>query len=81
VRVNAVSPGLISTSRIAELAVEQGTDPETLVRRIAEGLQIPLGRAGTADELAQLVAFLVSPAAGYIVGANIVVDGGAFPTV
>jgi NAD(P)-dependent dehydrogenase (short-subunit alcohol dehydrogenase family) len=81
VRVNAVSPGLISTSRVAELAAEQGTDPETLVRSIAEGLQIPLGRAGTADELAQLVAFLVSPAASYIVGTNIVVDGGAFPTV
>jgi NAD(P)-dependent dehydrogenase (short-subunit alcohol dehydrogenase family) len=81
VRVNTVSPGFISTSRIAELAAERGADPETLVRGIAQDLQIPLGRAGTADELAQLVAFLVSPAASYIVGTNIVVDGGAFPTV
>ncbi len=81
VRVNAVSPGLISTSRIIELAAEQGTDPETMTRGIAQDLQIPLGRAGTPEELAQLVTFLVSPGASYIVGTNILVDGGAFPTL
>lgn len=81
VRVNAVSPGLISTSRVTELAAEQGTDPDALTRRIAEDLKVPVGRAGTSEEMAQAIVFLLSPAAAYIVGANLIVDGGAFPTV
>lgn len=79
VRVNAVSPGLISTSRVTELAAEQG--PDALTRRIAEDLKVPVGRAGTSEEMAQAIVFLLSPAAAYIVGANLIVDGGAFPTV
>jgi NAD(P)-dependent dehydrogenase (short-subunit alcohol dehydrogenase family) len=81
IRVNVVSPGLISTSRIAELASEQGTDPESLTSQIAESLAIPLGRAGTAEEAAQLILFLVSPAASYLTGSQFMIDGGTFPTV
>jgi NAD(P)-dependent dehydrogenase (short-subunit alcohol dehydrogenase family) len=81
VRVNVVSPGFISTSRIAELAVEQDTDPETLTAQIASTMQIPLQRHGTPAEVAQLITFLVSPAASYLTGSHYTVDGGAFPTV
>ena len=81
IRVNVVSPGLISTSRVAELAAEQNTDPDTLTSQIAASMQIPLQRAGTAAEAAQLIRFLVSPAASYITGAQFSVDGGAFPTL
>jgi NAD(P)-dependent dehydrogenase (short-subunit alcohol dehydrogenase family) len=81
IRVNVVSPGLISTSRIAELASEQGTDPENLTSQIAESLAIPLGRAGTAEEAAQLILFLVSPAASYLTGSQFMIDGGTFPAV
>lgn len=81
VRVNAVSPGLIATSRASELAAEQGTDPDTFTRKLAEDLKIPAGRAGSGQETAQAIVFLLSPAAAYIIGANLTVDGGAFPTV
>jgi NAD(P)-dependent dehydrogenase (short-subunit alcohol dehydrogenase family) len=55
--------------------------PDALTRRIAEDLKVPVGRAGTSEEMAQAIVFLLSPAAAYIVGANLIVDGGAFPTV
>jgi NAD(P)-dependent dehydrogenase (short-subunit alcohol dehydrogenase family) len=41
----------------------------------------PLGRVGRVEELADLIAFLASPRAGFINGANIRVDGGVTPTV
>jgi NAD(P)-dependent dehydrogenase (short-subunit alcohol dehydrogenase family) len=81
VRVNVVSPGFISTSRIAELATEQKTDPDTITAQIAASLHIPLARAGTPEEAAQLILFLVSPAASYLTGTQFTIDGGAFPTV
>jgi NAD(P)-dependent dehydrogenase (short-subunit alcohol dehydrogenase family) len=81
VRVNVVSPGFISTSRITELAAEQDSTPDAITTEIAGSLQIPLGRAGTAEEAAQLILFLVSPAASYVTGTQFTIDGGAFPTV
>ncbi len=81
IRVNVVSPGFISTSRITEIAAERGADPAAVTEQIAESLQIPLGRAGTAQETAQLIAFLASDQASYLSGSIFTVDGGLFPTV
>ncbi len=67
VRVNAVAPGYITTDMTAEL-----TDAQR------EGLlvQTPLGRLGTPEDVAGAVAFLCSPAAAFITGATLSVDGG-----
>ena len=67
VTVNAVAPGLIDTELTSSLTAAQRQ------RLLAE---IPMGRAGTAEEVAQLVAFLCSNEAAYITGAVVVADGG-----
>jgi NAD(P)-dependent dehydrogenase (short-subunit alcohol dehydrogenase family) len=70
VRVNCVSPGLIETPLTAPLL----RDPE---RRAELGRRTPLGRPGTADEVASVVAFLCSDLAAYVTGVNLPVDGGS----
>jgi 3-oxoacyl-[acyl-carrier protein] reductase len=67
VRVNAVLPGLLSVGMAARL------DRRVLAERQR---QIPLRRFGTADEVAELVLFLASERASYIVGQAIAIDGG-----
>jgi 3-oxoacyl-[acyl-carrier protein] reductase len=67
VTANVVAPGFIETEMTAELG-------EALVKKYAE--QIPLGRMGSVDDVAGTVEFLAGPAAGYITGALIPVDGG-----
>lgn len=67
IRVNAVAPGFIATDMIAHL------DAETTAARLDA---IPLGRAGTADEVAEVIVFLCSEAARYVTGQVIGVDGG-----
>lgn len=63
IRVNCVSPGWILTDPAAETS---STD---------EG-QHPVGRVGTPPDIAEMVAYLASPKAGFVTGQNVVVDGG-----
>jgi 3-oxoacyl-[acyl-carrier protein] reductase len=68
VRVNAVSPGVIDTP-----FHEVFSTPEMIARFVAT---IPLGRIGTSQECANVIAFLASDAASYVVGETIDVNGG-----
>jgi len=75
--VNCVAPGYTRTGRVVELAAQtaarEDKAPEEIERRIMAG--IPLGRMGQPDEFAAVVAFLASPAASYVSGVTIPVDG------
>jgi NAD(P)-dependent dehydrogenase (short-subunit alcohol dehydrogenase family) len=89
VTVNAVSPGTIHSatldSRFREVAAERGlanSDAawEAIERAVLPLFaQVPVGRVGRLDEIADAIAFLVSPLAGYITGTNLRVDGGLSP--
>jgi 3-oxoacyl-[acyl-carrier protein] reductase len=76
--VNCVAPGYTRTDRVVELsqqsAAREGTTAEAVEQRIVSG--IPIGRMGDPKEFGDVVAFLASPAASYISGVTIPVDGG-----
>ncbi|SBT44212.1 SDR family oxidoreductase [Micromonospora auratinigra] len=74
VRVLSLLPGRIMTDRNKELFAATG-DPER-ARQEAEAA-IPLGRVGDPDEFGRVAAFLLSPAASYLTGVTVPVDGGA----
>lgn len=67
ITVNAVAPGFIETEMTTHL-------PEALRSRMLE--HVALGRIGTPEDVASVIAFLCTPAAGYITGQTLVVDGG-----
>jgi 3-oxoacyl-[acyl-carrier protein] reductase len=73
VRVNGLLPGRIATDRIREL---DAGNPRA--DRVAErNAGISLGRTGEPDEFGRVAAFVLSPAASYVTGSMIPVDGGA----
>ena len=72
IRVNGVSPGYIDTRSARYYAGDAFESRE----RVQWATQTPLGRLGTADEVAAVIAFLASDEASFITGQTIVVDGG-----
>jgi len=68
IRVNAVAPGLISTPYHARYS-----PPELFQKYLSA---VPMGRAGTSEEVAEVIVFLASPAARYITGETVEVNGG-----
>lgn len=78
ITINNVLPGFTNTDRLNYLfskqASEQGLDKEDIYKRMAAS--IPIGRLGEPAELGATVAFLCSPAAAFINGINLPVDGG-----
>jgi meso-butanediol dehydrogenase / (S,S)-butanediol dehydrogenase / diacetyl reductase len=70
IRVNAVCPGTIDTPWVRRLVEEAGESLDALTARQ------PLGRLGTADEVAEAVAYLASDAAAFVTGSVLVIDGG-----
>ncbi len=83
IRVNHLIPGRIATERLDELdaAVGQRTGRTATQVRDVNERAIPLGRYGFPDEFAAAATFLVSPAASYITGATLQVDGGILKSV
>ncbi len=70
IRVNAISPGPIATEYFLERTRDQ---PDELTRRLRD---IPAGRLGTPEEIAEVVVFLAMTKASFVQGSNLVVDGG-----
>lgn len=73
IRVNAISPGPVNTGFFARTGLS-----ETEIQGVAEQVlaQVPLGRFGTADEIAASATFLLSDEASFVTGTELVVDGG-----
>ncbi len=80
VRFNSILPGWTETERVKNLmdhrAQVNGTDPKEEFKK--QSAAIPLGRMGTPDEFANTAVFLLSPAASYITGVMLQVDGGLY---
>jgi NAD(P)-dependent dehydrogenase (short-subunit alcohol dehydrogenase family) len=73
VRVNAVNPGVVKTNLHRRSGMEEGRYAEFLERSKTTH---PLGRIGTPEEIAGVIAFLISPESGWITGETIAIDGG-----
>jgi NAD(P)-dependent dehydrogenase (short-subunit alcohol dehydrogenase family) len=86
IRVMRVAPGWVETNAatalVSRLAVEAGSNEKTAQRRLMDSLGgISIGRPAKPTEVADLIAFLLSPRAASITGSEYVIDGGTVPTV
>ncbi|HLX29063.1 MAG TPA: SDR family oxidoreductase [Casimicrobiaceae bacterium] len=78
INVNTICPGYIDTSRLQKVFAAGGEDPDVKAKLTDE---IPMKRIGTTEDIASLVALLVSPRGRYITGTAIQVDGGLLRSV
>lgn len=83
ITVNNILPGLTDTARLASLIDATATSQQTDIQTIQKNMisSIPMARFGQAEEIANVVAFLASPAASYVTGTSIRVDGGRTPAI
>ncbi|MNL47128.1 Bacilysin biosynthesis oxidoreductase YwfH [compost metagenome] len=83
ITVNNILPGYIKTGRLESLmksnAERQKVDEDVIEEQMRDS--IPMKRIGSPREVAEVVSFLASPAASYITGINIPVDGGRTPSL
>jgi NAD(P)-dependent dehydrogenase (short-subunit alcohol dehydrogenase family) len=70
IRINAICPGVIETPMVADMMTTQMAAMDEFLK------QQPIGRLGTAEEMAQTVLWLCSPGASFVVGVALPVDGG-----
>jgi 3-oxoacyl-[acyl-carrier protein] reductase len=78
IRVNGLLPGRIATGRVRELDARSG-DPDAVRAELSQ--RIPLRRYGSPEEFGRVAAFVLSPAAAYLTGTMIPVDGGALRAI
>jgi NAD(P)-dependent dehydrogenase (short-subunit alcohol dehydrogenase family) len=86
IRVVTVSPGLNKTEAMTAFLEDYANKANISVAEMTGKLfervgGVPMGRMAEPEETAELIYFLVSPAASYITGANLIIDGGNFPVV
>jgi 3-oxoacyl-[acyl-carrier protein] reductase len=76
INVNSICPGYIETERLQKVFAAGGEDANVMRAKLAD--EVAMRRIGSVDDIANLVAFLVSPCGNYITGTAIQVDGGLF---
>lgn len=85
VRVVCVLPGFVvtegSTKHLQRIADTQGTGLEEVKQQIVDHLNVPMGRPGEPEDVAEMIAFLASPRAKWLTGAEFRIDGGIIPAV
>ena len=79
INVNTICPGYIETKRLEKVFASGGEDPAAMRAKLTD--EIPMGRIGSVDDIAAVVALLVSPRGRYTTGATIAVDGGLLRAV
>jgi 3-oxoacyl-[acyl-carrier protein] reductase len=83
IRVNSLAPGRFDTDRVRAVDARRAQAAGITVdeQRERSAAEIPLGRYGEPEELARVAAFLLSPAASYVTGAAVQIDGGSVSAV
>ncbi len=81
--INNVLPGFTDTGRLGSLIDARADAGKLSQQAVADGMrsQVPFGRFGTPQELANVIAFLASPEAAYVTGQSLAVDGGRMRSI